>query len=240
MNGQANFFRGGIAANLLDSIIAYWKFENNVLDSVDANDGVAYGVTYTDGLVGRKAVFNGSSSKVVIEDSVSNANFSFTDGVNDLPFSFSFIITWSDLNDGWIIDRRNITSGREYQVIYYQGGLRFQLFGTSGSTQINAIMPFSPTIGLEYKMAFTYDASKSENGLKLYIDKILQATTNTMVGVYNGMFWYGRPFTVGGASWSSTVYFGGTIDELIVWRKGLTQENVDFIVDEQNLGNHLI
>ena len=48
----------------LANILSEYKFENNVLDTVGANDGTATDITYLAGLVGQTGKFNGTSSYV--------------------------------------------------------------------------------------------------------------------------------------------------------------------------------
>ena len=68
----------------LSSFISYWKFDGNANDSVGTNNGTATNVTYTTGLVGNTANFNGTNSKVVVPDA---NNLSFGNGTSDVDFS---------------------------------------------------------------------------------------------------------------------------------------------------------
>ena len=62
----------------VSGMVAWWKAENNTLDSVGTNNGVAQNITYTNGEVGQAFNFSGVNSSVIVPASSSLAVQSFT------------------------------------------------------------------------------------------------------------------------------------------------------------------
>jgi len=129
--------------------------------------------------------FNGVSSYISYADA---DIFSFTDGINDLPFVIEF-----DLK------RISIISGGNNRIIFKGAStvewlidfnvntntLRFFCLNSNAASYILA--SYTTTLNTLYHLKFTYDGSKTANGLKIYNNNVLLATTNSMTGTYTGM-----------------------------------------------------
>jgi len=226
INGTTNWY---------DSVLlAYYRFNNDLIDQVSANNGTGTAITYTQGKSGNAASFNGSSSFISIPD---NNDFSFTDGVNDKPFSIAMAVKFNSTGNGWLISKRN-SSNIEWQVFKYSGKLSVQLYSSDNSAISKSTdIAFVPTVGVWYHFTFIYSGVGNP---KIYINAVLQSTTNTNVGTYLRMSNTIAPIIIGKAGWFSGLFFNGAMDCLPIFNKELSQSEITNIFDKQNAGEELI
>ena len=79
--------------------------------------------------------------------------------------------------------------------------------------------------GTWHHVAASYNASNSTNGIKLYIDGVLQAMSTSSPGTYTGI----RAFAPQAAKIGNAIggyAFEGNIAEVAVWKKVLTAEEI--------------
>ena len=108
------------SSNFKDKLVAYYAFENNANDIHSTKNGTITGSpTFTAGINGNGINFgnNANSNYVTIPD---NNDFSFTDGVNDLPFSISLWARFDAFssNNHNFISKRNPSTVGEWQLYY--------------------------------------------------------------------------------------------------------------------------
>src|SRR5690606_35078959 len=73
------------AFDFTTALVAYWKYNGNSNDSSgNGHNGTDTSMTYGAGQVGDCAIFNGSTSKIIVPDA---NGFSFTNGSSDVPFT---------------------------------------------------------------------------------------------------------------------------------------------------------
>lgn len=234
------FFNNNISGGIypLANIIAEYKFEDNVLDTVGSNDGTATAITYASGLVGKSGVFNGTTSKVVIADA---DNLSFTNGSNDLPFSLSFIVNLDTVSgSNFLIAKRNTLS--EYQLGFVGNELRFRLFGNGGTSEVLAWNHSGFSVLTNYHIVVTYDGSETAttSSLKLYINGT-QVTTTTPpneTGTYSGMVNSTQNLQLGNI-FSSGFNLDGSLDCVRFWDKELTSAEVSTIATAELAGTDI-
>lgn len=215
---------------LKDNIIAAYKLSNGIDSKNGYNATVGSAVTFLPGVNGNEAVFTDNvNSFISIPD---NNVFSFTDGVgNDKPFSISFRVKLNDVvTDHWLVNKRGATSGTdEWQCVYAANKIIFILFSSNNASYLRAAMTTALLPDARYHVTFTYDGSKSPSGIKIYVDKVLQPTTNTVVGTYTGMPNGSSNVVMGKAAWSNSLYLRGRLDEMYFFKTALTQAGVDFL-----------
>ena len=125
--------------------------------------------------------FNGTTSYIQYAD---NDVFSFTDGVNDIPFEVEFDLYTGNAT-AMILGKRN-ASNREYQF-YIQTYIYIQLY-TDSTNYIGIRTTNGLSINSKYRIKLTYDGSKLYTGCKIYINNVLvTAITNSSGGIYSGM-----------------------------------------------------
>jgi len=218
----------------LQSLLSYYRLDNDLIDKVNEYNGTGTAITYLSGKSGNAANFNGTSSFISIPD---HNDFSFTDGTNDKPFSIAMAVKFNSTGNGWLISKRN-SSNIEWQVYKYSGKLIISLFSNnSGAIYKLTDLSFTPIIGQFYHFGFTYSGTGHP---KIYIDKVLQSTTNANEGTYVAMLNTSAPIIIGRAGWFSGLFFNGAMDCLPIFNKELSQSEITNIFDEQNAGNELI
>lgn len=212
MSSKSHFFRGGI------NLIADYQFNNDLIDSVNGYDLANFNVTFNNA----NAVFNGSTSNARRGDT--NDIFSFTDGSNDLPFrietSIKFNSTTSSDYQVFANKRDGSATQCEWQLYYgrVENQISVQIFANGG---INAyfIKSFDivPLINTIYDIVVEYDASKTIDGLKIFVNGA-EGTSETIVGIYDGMQKTDSRFVLGKFGFSSLFWFNGEMDYLKIYK----------------------
>lgn len=219
---------------LVPKLISSYRLNSDLVDVVNAYNGTGTAITYATGKVSNAAVFNGTSSFISIAD---QNVFSFTDGTNDKPFSISMWVKYTGTGVGWLINKRD-ASNSEWQLMKYLGKLQCVLF----SENSNAIykvseIAFTPIAGTTYYFTVTYSGTGYP---KIYINTVLQSTTNTTVGTYTKMSNTTAPVILGKAGWFSGFYFNGSQDAVHIFSQELTPTEIANLFNFENAGGQLI
>ena len=231
-------------------LVASYNFDSNFTDYTGNNPLTPSGTTppvagVAGGIVSNCAEFNSTGDYTLAADS---NDFSFTDGVNDLPFSVSFWANFTSYDPGfsggaWLLSKRDNSTNEEYQIMSYQNELAFVLFSGGGSANIlNARIAYPPPIGSWHHYTFTYDGSATFAGLKIYIDGVSQSLTNNSSGTYTGMINGTQDVNIGSQSWQpSAASFEGKLDETHIWKnRELTASEVLDVYNTENAGNSIL
>ena len=221
----------------LANIISEWKFDNNTLDTVGTNDGTGVNITYEAGLVGQSIQTSGVGY-VAVPDA---DNLSFTDGVNDLPFSISFAIFPTVVENTFLFWKGGSTADREYRVSQLNSSIDFRLMNPT--TSFLSIEPTSTsflTFNDWNHITITYDGSKDGNGVAIYRDGLSVATTVSETGTYTGMVNSTIPLTIGARTVTlGQTPFDGNMDCTRFWNKELTATEVSTIATAELAGTDI-
>lgn len=215
------------------SIIRYLKMEDDVADATGNSTPIQTALTFADGVVGRKAVFNGSTSRIQIPDS---NDLTFSNGTTDNPFSIALIFSkdapapTADL--GHLIDKYT-----EYQVYFYQNGVVFILRDATNGGYIRKSVNFNFTLGQSYLLTVTYNGSGIDKGINIYKEGINIRGTYPSGGNYVCMKNSGNVVNLG---WQSGYKFIGTEDEVLFFNKELNYIEINEMKTKFNLSQHLI
>lgn len=241
---QQIFWYEAASNNLNKDLVAYFKFENNVVDSTGLlPSATGTGIDFVSGKVGQAVRFDANLDRIDIPDT---DLLSFTTGGgNDVPFSISFWYYTTALNTGgnWFINKRtNVSGGDEWQILLFTDGkLYLQKFDrfTNGFVQSTATSSTFNTLNTWFHVVVTYDGSKSLTSSKIYVNGSLATTSTTNIGgAYSGMNNGGAICRMGLNSWdllSPTFGHRGYMDELAIWKNRLlTPSDVSYLY---NLGN---
>lgn len=226
---QIFFYEAGSKSGLSTNLVAYYAFENNLVDSVNGNNGTAVGtISYATGIVGScvNKPFNGD---ITIPNST---NLDFSDGVSDGKFSISFWYFKTDASSRTVFNKRGGTGANDQYSINMNGGNVVEVTLFSNSTTAFLRRTYTATISNNtlYHFTVTYDGSGTSAGIKIYFNGVLQVSTDASSGTYTtmpianqleriGMLWDGslRPGTM-------------RIDELAIWKnRELTGTEVSYL-----------
>jgi len=214
-----DFTDNNVPSTILEGRVAYYKLDGDSTDEVADNDGTDTDINYSTGKINTGGVFNGSTSKIAITDTEALKPDAFTVsawvktsailGVTGIIFqSYSqntnragFFLGIETSGVGVILVAKNtgLVEGTDWDA------------GRS-TTIIND--------GEWHHIVGTYDGSS----IKLYIDDVLEETTT-----WTGLSYAGNNYIEIGSrnnAGSSSPTFDGDIDELCVWNRALTTDEI--------------
>jgi hypothetical protein len=223
---------GIIAASRLRGIdpmfgnaVAYYRLDEttgNAIDLVNSYNGTLNGGITRDG---EYYEFNDRNDHVGIPD---EDDFSFTDGSgNNKDFVIKTEVIFDNISSdygAWLVSKRdNESSGvQEWQLTYYQGKFRFQIFDTSDNI-FEIVKNFTPTLGQKYILGATLNGTT----LNLFIDGVIVEAATLPAGFtfFNG---------TSSVNLGSQVFFsylnlslqGKLKETVIVKGNGWTQQNI--------------
>lgn len=192
------------------SPVSWWKFDGNVTDSMGVNNGTATAISYTTGLNGQAAVFNGSAKVACGTGASLNLTNAITvcAWVNVTAFSGNCGFFCKDAADGF------------YSWLPLSSvNMEWKTTGTPGDSLLGA---HGMTTSAWHHVAMTYDRTGGANNKRVYRDGsiILQETdTGYMTSRPSGNFTIGTIF--GGA-----VGFVGKMDDFMVFGRALTTAEI--------------
>lgn len=235
--------------NLKQNLVAYYSFDNNVLDSTpNAHNGTTVGSpSYVAGKQSNSINFQNDNTLryVTVADST---DFSFTNGVNDLPFSISFWVQNLAISSvgNWYVSKRsaNFTLG-EWQIVYGSAGRIVVNIGSNGNMGANYISAESilNPFGLNTwaYLTITYDGSATASGIKIYVNAVDATSINSTVGTYVRMINTTAELSFGQGLWAlnNAIKHRGYLDELAIWKNRLlTLPEIQFLYNSGNGTNY--
>lgn len=203
--------------NLNTNLVAYYAFENNLVDAISGNNGTANGViSYNTGIIG-SAVSKPFNGDISIPDST---DLNFSNGVSDIAFSISFWYHKSDASSRTIFNKRGGTAATDQYMINMTGGSTVDVNLYSNTTTAFLRKTYVAPIanGTFYHFCITYNGSGTAAGIKIYFNGVLQTSTDASVGVYTTMPIANQVERIG-VLWDGTLRPGMMrIDELAIWK----------------------
>lgn len=214
---------------ILEGLVEYWKFDDNTTGEFGTTENVSANVSLGAGKINDGAIgVSGAFLNFPDDD-----RFSFTDGVNDLPFSISmwvWIDSFSVANNALFVKRPTTGSTSEYYTfIGDDTGQARILLHSEGETGvfISRISDSVLSTDTWYHLVFTYDGSGLSSGIKIYINGSEDTTSDASSGTYVRMInstELPQFFRLG--TNNNTVH-KGIIDEVGIWKnKELTLTEV--------------
>jgi len=206
---------GNLHADINDGLIAFFPFEGNANDtSGNGNNGIEHGVTYTIGKIGKAATFDGVNDYIQVTNSIT---------LNTSKYSLSCWVNFSNVKQQVFIDKRNGWKMRNFSLALTDKSI---IEGCSGDgTNYFVYGNNSVIINEFYHIVLTYD----QQNLKLYVNGIeknnTHCTTTTNIG--NGDILIG-------CHGESDFYFKGTIDQLRIYNRSITQSEIQELFNETN------
>lgn len=224
-----------------DGLAYYWSFDNqNALDSVREVNGQIVGeVRFEDGIIGKAPVIKDDSTKIVIQSPSLDLN-----GWNQVTFSM-----WGKMN-GYSTYGRAISWAEGNQAC----GLALHVGGDSGywvagafyvfledggylhvrpKAFIKNVKPY-PKTGVWYHLVGTYDGKRVRfyvNG-KLDGERLADTPGLRIRDLPDARLVIGRAAPSPKYDHWHDTYFPGLIDEVKIWRRALSQEEVTSLYEQ--------
>ena len=224
---QSSSFCSSLSGSLQNGLVGYWPFCGNANDdSGNGFNGTVNGATLTTDRFGNgnsSYEFNGTSNKINFGSSQSLINlsdFTYSVWINRNPNCANDAIVISNYGGNWA------------------GNILFGKLVSSSNGQIR-LHKLNQIIGSETSVTdsewINLVAVKEMNSIKIYKNGILIQTTDlsNFVSVNNTSF----PFVIGSSGWSNTNYFKGKIDDLGVWNRALTTNEISSLYNQNQCIN---
>ena len=184
------------------SLVSYYKMDGDATDSVGSNGGTVNGASVTTGKINQGYDFDGSNDYIASSSNVGNGAVS--------------ISAWFKTTDSNIMRVAETYGTTSFNSIVFETGLRLAIRDDSSAT----IFPTGITgynDGDWHFVVMTNDGTTA----KLYVDNVQvqsisssgigsQTITNADIGAYRG----------------GSQYFDGKIDEVAIWSRALTSDEV--------------
>lgn len=187
--------------------------------------------TYNRKGINNRAMVNGSNNYCSVSD---NDLLSFVDGTNDLPFSISIWVKRRG-NIGGIFSKSISTSEGEY-YLYFSNVLYFRVVDNDTSAYLQAYNIAIPLNTWTHIVA-TYDGSKSQNGLNVYINGINAGGTKNIFGIYFQMRNTGLDLNIGRRG----SLLDADLDDARLYNRVLTSDEIeDLYLDNLRLATPVL
>jgi len=197
----------------LPGLVAWWRAENNALDSVGDNHGTYLGATHVAGQVAQAFNFDGSGQRVTIPD---NDALKLTNSLSIeawiYPRANGFILFRGDYRPGLDPYALTIELTHELQFLVSNAGGEAMVLRSPGAVAMNQWLHVAATLD-----GATGDA-------RLYVNGDLMAQTNTTVRPMRDLdAGYDPGVGIGGHAGNYNYFpFNGVIDELAVYDRALS------------------
>ncbi len=196
----------------LPGLVGMWKGDGNANDSVGGDNGTAYGVAYTAGVVNQAFQFNGINSLIVAHSTPALNSSNFTIGgwfnLAAAPGAGSEFILASKYGgnyDGWILRiGSNLLPGVSVDA------------SATSNVSLYASAPIS--LNAWYYISATYNGSTVD----LYVDGTLAGST-TLAGGYTPS---ATALSLGAAIWLNGDFTDGSIDEFSFYSRALSSNEI--------------
>jgi parallel beta-helix repeat protein len=227
------------ADGLPEGIVSYWKFDETggattdsrtAKDSIDANDGTLKPEPsvsgWTTGKVGGALGFDGSDDYIQV---AGNDNLQLRNDAFDFTISF-----WANVNE---------IGGGCHRVLGYdsENGLGISIDGCWGSgARVNYYAQGADYTSDEVPVVHAgewhyYTITRSGTTVYIYVDGTNYGTFSNAKGFGDtSTFYMGRRYQGG----NGIEYFDGMIDELAIYNKALTTDEMSQNYQDSSAGNH--
>ncbi len=222
------------AQDLPDGLLSWWAADSGA-DRIGSRNGTFEGrISTTAGMIGPALTFDGTNDFVDFGNVLAFER--------DQPFSFDFWIKQEATvtDDNFVIAKqdngnpRGARNGTGYAIltnsngmllvrlIHNQLGGRSNWLGIDGTTNLRD--------GKFHHVAVTYDGSSSASGLQIYVDG-QQETTTTVSDTLSATIVSDEPLRFGAREGATIDLFDGVLDEIHVFERALSSNEVRFIYD---------
>jgi len=200
-----------------NGLVGWWPFNGNANDeSGNYNNGTVNGATLTSDRFGKEKNaynFDGLKDFIITQKTNISGNVSRTYSI--------WIKSTENISNQVIVDEGGKDCGTGFAICNYKNKIR--LDNTCSPIDFNQNLNISNW----HHIIITYDNSINGglNGIKFYLDgiQINNSTTNGTYSINNGNI---VPFTIGKSRLSNDQFFKGDIDDIGIWNRVLTQQEI--------------
>lgn len=199
-------------STLKRGLVAYYPLDGNANDALGLHNGVVDGsVSFVSGKNNQAASFVSLASI----KAVNSFDFSFTNGVNDVPFSISAWINFDSLTGvQFIVSKWQTVGSNEWLCAWNSTFLTIVTAIPGSSSLIRANYTFVPVLNKWYHLVFSYNGSGLSSGFDIYVNGVKVSADKA--GSYTGMQSTGTVLRLGNSAVDE--YFKGRIDEVAIWK----------------------
>jgi hypothetical protein len=218
--------------NLLPNLVAYWNFNGNGTDSVSGvTPSLQTNVTFNNAsILGTSVAVTANNAVLRYAD---RDDFSFTSATNDLAFSVSLWVFFSQLKNAFFISKRFQTIP-EWQIIYNNGRFSFSKWDqgafNNSSTVSSILNPF--IINTWYHLVVT-NKDSNVNNQNIYINGINASDIKVIGGTYTRMNNTTASLgllNINDNTPTETFRHQGRLDEVAIWKnRELTPAEVTYL-----------
>ena len=222
----------------LTGLLSYHEFNSDLTDSYSTWNGTPLNApSYTTGKIDNAliTVAGVSYEGATIPD---HAALTFS------TFTASLWINDNSTGDqrGFLLNKRDVGL-IEWQFVYYDTGYFVELY-SANSTSILYRAQTTTTLSTNtwYHIAFTWDGT-DETGIKVYVNGSPESSVNSEVGgTFTAMSNTSAPLHLGipGFGLTNTVGWDGLIDELHLWSRVLSPDEIATVYALENVGTKII
>jgi len=179
--------------------------------------------------------FNGSSSYVTVAD---DDRFSFTDGVDDLPFSIAY---WNKPTSGTVVGKVVTTATGEWHIAFGSGVYRLYLWTDASNYIYYDTEDLSAFLDEWCHACFTVSGAGPNSDyafgsaqVSFYLNGQPKTVSQVAAGTYAGMSNKGSAVRIGQSSWNG--YFKGSIRDVKIFNRELTSTEIAELARGNDLG----
>jgi hypothetical protein len=200
-------------------LVSWWRAENNGLDSAGSNHAaVANGASYAAGQAGQAFSLDGVNDYMQVTDAPS---------LRPLSVTLETWVLFTSAGTRVLLGKPVGGGSSDSYQIYLSGGTLGAFVGDASGAGIPLSIPFSPTLGRWYHVAYTFDDATLQQ--VLYLDGITVASSlgNKRIGYDSQPVLLGCDIDNG----SRSFFFPGRIDETAIYNRALTAEEIAAVHD---------
>ena len=231
----------------VERLISYLRLNNDIIDQTGNLTYSKVGTIFSNG------IFSGAANESIqftsLSDRLTTPDTSLLTFSNK-PFSLSLCINLTNigvvqtgLSVRYLISKRNSATNREWQIsITDVGKLQFAIFDNSTGGNIFCVGNTILNNATSYHVVCTYDGGTVAQGLKIFLNGVLETMTFTNNGTFVSMENLSEKISIGGVDWSSgnSVSPLGNFDGIGFWNVKLNKKQVKSLYDLQSAGYEVI
>jgi hypothetical protein len=228
----STFFSGSRAAHAAppsSGLVAWWRADGNANDSADSHHGVLLnGMGFTAGISGQAFLGGAANQKVMVPDSLDfqlTSSLSIGMWVNASGYSYTAFMRGDD------------RPGLDPYALSLDGGglMGLQITDAANNTKfLSAPLPFNTWV----QVTGTLDGSTGD--MRLYFNGIMVAQDFTAIRPFGPLSGSNPGIGIGNVPGVNNFPFAGAIDEVVLYNRALSPQEVLTLVPEPAVGSLLV